>query len=169
MQSSSSPTSHSPAHGIQHPDSPGVRIPPPIFFLTAFFIGFVVQRAFPIPFLPPSIRLGLGGVLALMGALFIVTAIPTMLKGHGTLNTNGPSSQVVTSGPYRFSRNPMYLGLVLLYGGAAVILALVWALLLLIPLVVYTQVRVILPEEQYLTRAFGDTYRDYTAKIRRWI
>jgi protein-S-isoprenylcysteine O-methyltransferase Ste14 len=63
----------------------------------------------------------------------------------------------------------MYLGLTLLYAGVAVMLGVVWALLFVIPLILYTQVRVIMPEERYLQRAFGDDYRVYSAHVRRWL
>jgi protein-S-isoprenylcysteine O-methyltransferase Ste14 len=98
-----------------------------------------------------------------------VSSIPTLLRGKGTLNTNGSSAALVTSGPYRISRNPMYLGLVLLYAGVACVFSVVWALPLLIPLIIYTQLSVIAREERYLDRAFGDTYRAYRVRVRRWL
>jgi protein-S-isoprenylcysteine O-methyltransferase Ste14 len=150
-------------------DSPGVRMPPPVIYVAAFVLGLLLQARFPLPFLAQPVALGLGGVIAAVGALFIVTSIPTMLRGHGTLNTAGPSAALVISGPYRFSRNPMYLGLALLFTGLAVMFAVVWALLFVIPLVLYTQVRVIMPEERYLQRAFGDEYRAYCSQVRRWL
>ena len=153
----------------QRRDSPGVRLPPPLVYLIAFLIGLLLQARFPAPFLPRPIALGLGAALMGAGALVIVSAIPTMLRGHGTLSTAAPSAALVTSGPYRYSRNPMYLGLVLLYGGFACALAITWALPLLIPLIVYTQVGVIAPEERYLERAFGDAYRAYRTRVRRWL
>jgi protein-S-isoprenylcysteine O-methyltransferase Ste14 len=153
----------------QRLDSPGVRIPPPVVYVAAFLIGLALQARFPLPFLARPVALGLGGVIAAIGVLFIVTSIPTMLRGHGTLNTAGPSAALVVSGPYRFSRNPMYLGLTLLYAGVAVMLGVVWALLFVIPLILYTQVRVIMPEERYLQRAFGDDYRAYSSHVRRWL
>jgi protein-S-isoprenylcysteine O-methyltransferase Ste14 len=155
--------------GTQRLDSPGVRVPPPVIYAAAFVLGLLLQAQFPLPFLAQAVALGLGGVIAAVGALFIATSIPTMLRGHGTLNTAGPSAALVISGPYRYSRNPMYLGLILLYGGLACTFAVVWALPLLFPLVVYTQVGVIVPEEGYLNRAFGDTYHSYRTRVRRWL
>ncbi|MEO7000344.1 MAG: isoprenylcysteine carboxylmethyltransferase family protein [Ktedonobacterales bacterium] len=170
---------HSPSSSVQRapaaPDmedrnGPGVRIPPPVFFVAALLIGLLLQVRFPVSlFLARPIALGLGAALAIAGGLFIVTAIPAMVRGHGTLNTAAPSAALVVSGPYRISRNPMYVGLVLLYSGLACGFAVVWALPLLIPLIVYTQIGVIAPEERYLTHAFGDTYRTYMAHVRRWL
>lgn len=63
----------------------------------------------------------------------------------------------------------MYLGLVLLFTGVAVLLAVTRAVLLVVPLILYTQTRVIMPEERYLQRAFGDSYRAYCSRVRRWL
>lgn len=153
----------------QRPDSPGVRVPPPVFYFVAFLVGLALQARFPLPFLPRAAALGVGGALTAAGALINALAVPAMLRGHGTLNTAGPSQALVTSGPYRFSRNPLYLGLVLIYAGLACVFAVVWALVLLVPLVIYTRLGVIAPEERYLERTFGDVYRAYTARVRRWL
>lgn len=150
-------------------DSPGVRVPPPVFYILAFLVGLALQARFPLPFMAPTLALGLGVALSAAGGLFIVSSIPTLLRGKGTLNTNGSSAALVTSGPYRISRNPMYLGLVLLYAGVACVFSVVWALPLLIPLIIYTQLSVIAREERYLDRAFGDTYRAYRVRVRRWL
>jgi protein-S-isoprenylcysteine O-methyltransferase Ste14 len=135
----------------QLPDNPGVRLPPPALYGVAF------------------LALSLGPALVIAAGLFIATAIPTMLRRHGTLNTAAASAALVTSGPYRYSRNPMYVGLILLYTGLALVFALPWALPLLIPLVLYTSVGVIVPEERYLDRAFGEDYRVYKTQVRRWL
>jgi protein-S-isoprenylcysteine O-methyltransferase Ste14 len=157
------------AGGTQRLDSPGVRVPPPVIYAAALILGLLLQARFPLAFLPQPVALGLGSVIAAVGVLFIATSIPTMLRGHGTLNTAGPSAALVMSGPYRFSRNPMYVGLTLLFTGLAVMLTVVWALLFVIPLIFYTQIKVIMPEERYLQRAFGDDYRAYCSRVRRWI
>jgi protein-S-isoprenylcysteine O-methyltransferase Ste14 len=138
-------------------------------YLGAFLIGLALQARVPIPFLARSLALSLGGVLTLLGALCIASAIPAMLSGHGTLNTAGSSAALVTSGPYRYSRNPMYVGLALLYLGLATLFAVVWAVFLIVPLILYTQRGVIIPEERYLRQAFGEAYRDYCARVRRWL
>lgn len=150
-------------------DNPGIRIPPPVIYIVVFLGSLWLQSRFPLPFLAPPVALGVGAALSATGTLFVATAIPTMLRGHGTLSTAGTSAALVAQGPYRYSRNPMYLGLLLLYSGFACVFAVVWALPLLIPLIVYTRVGVIAPEEHYLARAFGDAYRAYQARVRRWL
>jgi protein-S-isoprenylcysteine O-methyltransferase Ste14 len=170
MPMSASPSTSDPRTATSvRPDNPGVRLPPPVFYVAGFLIGLLIESRFPLPFFARPIGIAVGLALAAGGILFIVTAIPTMLHGHGTLNTAAPSASLVTSGPYRVSRNPMYVGLVLLYGGLACVFAVVWALPLLIPLIIYTQFGVIAPEERYLDRTFGDTYRVYRKRVRRWL
>jgi protein-S-isoprenylcysteine O-methyltransferase Ste14 len=160
---------HQQTQQTQRPDNPGVRLPPPAIYVVAFLVSFLLQHWFPLPFLSRPVALGLGLALVTAGGLFIATAIPTMLRRHGTLNTAAASAALVMSGPYRYSRNPMYVGLILLYTGLALVFAMPWALPLLIPLVLYTSVGAIAPEERYLERAFGDDYRVYKTQVRRWL
>ena len=157
------------ALGTQPADSPGVRIPPPIVYAAALLVGVGLQRLFPLPYAPRPVALALGGALVAGGVAINLTAVPTMLRGHGTLNTSAPSAALVTSGPYRFSRNPMYVGLTLIYAGLTSLFAIMWAWPLLILALLDTNIRVITPEERFLERRFGEEYRSYMARVRRWI
>ena len=152
----------------QRADSPGVRIPPPLVFIAMFLLGWLVQSRFPLPFLPNPLALIFGIALVAGYVALIAMAIPTMIRRGGTLNTNGQSSALVTSGIYRLSRNPMYLSLVLLYLGVVCLTGMTWALILLPLAIIYTQIT-ILREERYLERAFGAGYADYKARARRWL
>ena len=80
-----------------------------------------------------------------------------------------PSTALVTTGPYRFTRNPIYIGFVLAYFGLAIVLTSMWVLLLLIPVLAILQRGVVVPEEAYLERKFGDAYRKYQAHVPRWL
>jgi protein-S-isoprenylcysteine O-methyltransferase Ste14 len=157
------------SNAAQRPDSPGVRVPPPVHFFLAFVLGVLLQRWLPVPVLPRAVAFWPGVALTAIAVIWNGVAVATMLRGRGTLNTAGPSHELVTTGLYRLSRNPMYLGLVLLYCGLMLVFGVAWALPLLLPVIIYTQARVIAPEERYLERAFGDSYRAYTARVRRWI
>ncbi len=79
------------------------------------------------------------------------------------------SSALVTSGPYRFTRNPMYLGMASLYAGIALAFGLLWSLALLLAVLVVIDRGVIAREERYLERRFGDEYRIYKQQVRRWL
>ncbi len=104
----------------------------------------------------------LSGYLALHAVL--------VLKKHGThIDTSRPTSRIVTSGPFRFSRNPMYLSLVLLGLGLAVLLTSVWLLLGSAVVLILLDRLAIRPEEAYLAEKFGQVYAAYSAKVRRWI
>ncbi|MGH6833525.1 MAG: methyltransferase family protein, partial [Methyloceanibacter sp.] len=80
-----------------------------------------------------------------------------------------PSTALVVEGPYRVTRNPIYIGFVLAYFGLAVVLTSVWVLLLLIPVLIILQRGVVKPEEVYLEQQFGETYRKYKARVPRWL
>lgn len=153
----------------QRADSPGVRIPPPLVYILALLVGYFLQSRFPLPFVPQPYGMVAGDVAVLLGLALALASIVTMLRGKGTVNTNAASQALVTTGVYRFSRNPMYVSNALLYLGFALLLGSTWALIFLPLPVIYTQVAVILPEERFLARHFGDAYRAYASRVRRWI
>ena len=108
-------------------------------------------------------------LLAGAGVLLLAWSNVLFRRYHTSLVPVKPSNTLVTTGPYQLTRNPMYLGLLCVYSGAALWLGTVWALLL-IPLIVVTiQALVIAKEERYLDQRFGEAYRAYRAQVRRWI
>jgi protein-S-isoprenylcysteine O-methyltransferase Ste14 len=80
-----------------------------------------------------------------------------------------PTTALVTEGPFRYSRNPSYVALTLLYVGVALLINALWILLLVVPALVVLRYGVIAREEAYLTRKFGEAYRQYTTQVRRWL
>lgn len=148
---------------------PGVRIPPPAVFIVTLAISWVLQKYVPLPFLAHDTALWAGIAIVAMGLLFALMSVVTMLRGHGTVNTQAPSDALVVTGIYRISRNPMYVSNVLMYTGFAIAMGLPWGLILLPLLLIYTQVVVIAREEAYLASAFGQQYTDYKARVRRWL
>jgi protein-S-isoprenylcysteine O-methyltransferase Ste14 len=91
------------------------------------------------------------------------------VKSKNTVITAKPATSLQTTGIYSISRNPMYLGLVFIYLGLTFQFGNWWTIFLLPILIIVITYRVILPEERYLTRAFGDEYANYKKKVRRWI
>lgn len=148
---------------------PGVKIPPPISFAVMLLAGWGAQTALSLPRLPATLAPWVGLPILVIGFAFAGLSIVTMLRGHGTLNTNLGSRALITSGVYRLTRNPMYLSLALQYTGVALALNAPWALLLLPLLLIYTQRMVIAREEAFLTSAFGQEYLTYKARVRRWM
>ena len=111
--------------------------------------------------------LGLTLVAAWLGLM--LAAIRVMRSANASIRPDRPSRALVVTGPFRFTRNPLYLGLVFVYCGLAILLDALWALLLLPMVIVIMRRWVIDREEAYLERAFGAEYRDYKARVRRWI
>jgi protein-S-isoprenylcysteine O-methyltransferase Ste14 len=152
-------------------DSPGVFIPPPLFYVFFFLLSFLLQghltikRAF---FFHSPIANILGLMIILSGFFFSVPALLLFFKSKNTIVPIKPATSLLTGGVYSFSRNPMYVGLLLTYLGMAFIFGNWWTLILLPLLVVVITYRIILPEERYLGRAFGNRYSDYKKQVRRW-
>jgi protein-S-isoprenylcysteine O-methyltransferase Ste14 len=150
-------------------DAPGVIAPPPLIYLAGLAIGFGLDAILPSASLPSSLALPLGIVLLAAGLAFGVWFV-TALRGRGTaVDPYKPTTAIVTTGPYRLSRNPGYLGMTLAYMGIAVITGALWALIPLVVVLAIVDRGVIAREERYLERKFGEEYRRYKAQTRRWI
>ncbi|MFA5902716.1 MAG: isoprenylcysteine carboxylmethyltransferase family protein [Desulfobacula sp.] len=152
-------------------DSAGVRIPPPVFFFICLGAGLWLESIFPdiAMQIPSMTRFIPGLVLTLLSGGLAVMAVYTMLRNKTTIDTNASTARIVQNGVFRFSRNPMYLSLLLLLSGIALWR---WSMGLMISVpVLYTLILflAIKPEERYLTRKFGKEYTDYAARVRRWI
>ena len=150
-------------------DKPGIRVPPPPIYLLALLLGLLLDRRMHVPFLPRGVARLLGWPLVGGGMTLAAWFARTMRSADTKMHINKPASRVVQDGPFRFSRNPGYLSLTMLYAGIAVLRKALWAILLL-PLVVYViQREVIEREERYLERTFGEEYLNYKARVRRWV
>ena len=108
-------------------------------------------------------------LFAAVSVLLAIWAVSTFGRIGTTANPAGGTTALVSEGPYRFSRNPMYIGLALLTTGAALFFDSLWPLLFLPFVVLVVRAHVVLPEERYLESKFGQSYRDYKARVRRWI
>lgn len=158
------------AHGT--PDTAGVVARPPLIFLGFLGIGFALD-AFLHWGLLPHAAIGLrypgGAALAVLG-LALVLASARRFRKHGTnVETWKPTTALVTDGPYRFTRNPIYLGLFAIYLAIAVLLDNPWILVLGVPLFLVMRYGVVAREEAYLERRLGEDYRRYRARVRRWL
>jgi protein-S-isoprenylcysteine O-methyltransferase Ste14 len=150
-------------------DNPGVIAPPPLIYAGALAIGLLANRRYRLAFLPRGLSRVLGWPL-IFGGLVIGTLGFREMKRAGTnVDPREPTTAIVTGGPYRFTRNPLYLSLTLIYGGITTLANALPAALLL-PIVLAIMRRgVIEREERYLERKFGDEYLDYKGRVRRWI
>lgn len=152
-------------------ETAGVIIRPPLLYGGALLAGLALEWLWPLEAfstLPRERSLVFGGGLIALGVLTAVAAF-RRFKAVGTnIPTWQPTTALATDGIYRLSRNPIYLGLTLIYAGIAVAAGSFWPLLLLLPLLLTMRYGVIAREEAYLTRLFGDDYRAYTKRVRRW-
>jgi len=151
------------------PDNPGIRVPPPPVYLLALLLGLLLDRKAHVPFLPRGTARVLGWPLVGGGMALAGWFVRTMRGVETTIRIDKPVSSLVQNGPFRYSRNPGYVALAMIYTGIAVLRNALWAILLL-PLVLYViQREVIEREERYLERTFGEEYLDYKARVRRWV
>lgn len=151
------------------PDRPGVRIVPPLVYLTGLVAGLLVSVWLPTVIAPRPVAFAVGGVLVLVGAAVALSAIAQFRIYRTTIRPDRASSAFVTGGPFRITRNPMYVGLAIFYAGVAVAAQSLWALAFL-PLVLWViRSRVIAHEEAFLARRFGQDYERYMARVRRWL
>ena len=152
-------------------DGANVRFPPPVVYLAGLAIGIAAGRIFNLPSLGLGIvmRELLGGFLVLAGIAVSFSAVRLFLRSRTAIIPFKSASSLVTSGMYRWTRNPMYLGLALAYAGVAILLDSLPAMILLPLVLAAIQVGVIAKEEAYLERAFGDGYSAYKQTVRRWI
>lgn len=144
--------------------------PPPLIFGAAFGLGVVLQRAIPAGTPSSSATLHLAGAAVLAVGVLLAVALATgFLMRRTTLNPFAEPSAFFATGPYNYSRNPMYLSLVVAYLGATLAYGSAWPLLTLaVPLAVLA--RVVVPyEEARMRLRFGHSYEAYCARTRRWI
>jgi protein-S-isoprenylcysteine O-methyltransferase Ste14 len=148
-----------------------LHVPVPWVFVLTYLTGVIPEVAWPLHFAtatPAWITLA-GGSLFLIGAVIAGWGLITFRRVRTTTVPGRASIQMVTWGPYRFTRNPMYAGLTLAYLGEAGILHQIWPVITLPLCVAYVNWIVIPVEEAKLTEVFGDTYRQYQSTVRRWL
>ena len=153
-------------------DSAGVVVKPPLLYAGALALGLVAQAMHPLLLIPRGSRLmrRLGGA-ALLGTGLAVAgwAKRTMGRAGTSVDVDTPTTALVTAGPYRYSRNPIYLALSALYLGVALLVNARWPVLLFPALLAVMQRGVVEREERYLARHFGQEYLAYRARVRRWL
>ena len=151
------------------PDTAQVLVLPPLVYGGAFVMGLLLHLGFPLHILPTTLARGIGVVCVLVSLPLALATLRVLSRAHTPVDPMKPTTALVTEGPFRYSRNPIYVALTLLYVGVALLINALWILLLVVPAVLVFRYGVIAREEAYLTRKFGDAYRQYTAQVRRWL
>ncbi len=154
---------------VSEPDTAGVVARPPLVFLGSLLAGLGLHLAWPLRLFPGGTHPAWGGVL-MAGAIVLFVLAVRELRAAGTgIRTRHPTTSLVQGGPYRRSRNPIYLAFVGVQLGVAILVNSAWILGTLIPALGVVRYGVIAREEAYLERKFGESYRRYRASVRRWL
>lgn len=152
-----------------HPTETGIKTFPPLVFALAVGASFGADRLFPFKLLPDNLQLVPGGVLIAVSLALAGYAALQFYRHKTTIHVGHAASTLMTSGPYRFSRNPVYLAMVGVSLGIGIVADIFWIVPFVALAVVYLQRHVIDLEEAFLEAKFGDDYRDYVARVRRWL
>jgi protein-S-isoprenylcysteine O-methyltransferase Ste14 len=151
-------------------DTAQVIIRPPIAWALAVLAGLALNWLMPLPFVPGMLPAGwLGATVFALALVLVAWAIATMTRTGSNVPTSLPTTTIVETGPYRFTRNPIYLGMFLGLAGLAIAFDNLWLLATLVPFALVIRYGVVAREEAYLERKFGDVYRHYRARVRRWL
>lgn len=151
-------------------DRANVVIPPPIAWALAIVVGLGLGWLYPLQFVPTSIpRAWVGGGAFALGLALAVWAMVTIRKAGTQFDIAKPTTAIVDNGPYRFTRNPIYLGLFLGQAGIAIGFDQFWMLAMLPPFYLVIRNGVVAREEAYLERKFGAVYQGYKSRVRRWL
>ncbi len=149
-----------------------VIVRPPFLYLGCLVLGFGLDRLLPLPFTFPevtAVRWTAGGGLIAVGLAIMAAGIRNFSRAATPVPSNRPVRALVTTGIHGWSRNPIYVGMFLLYAGIGLAALSPWLLILALPLVIILRYGVVAREEAYLEQRFGDTYRDYKVGVRRWL
>lgn len=151
-------------------DSARIMVPPPFVFLSFFMAGWGLGRlvGWSLPLAAP-LRFGLAGLLVGGSGIILLAALWRFVRARTSPEPWKSTRTLIDRGLYAYSRNPMYLGMALLHAGTALALASPAALLMLLPALFVIQTQVIAREERYLEGKFGEAYRAYKTRVRRWL
>ena len=150
-------------------DTPAVIAPPPLIYLVALATGFVFEALLPSASVPPAVSWSVGGVLVIAGLALARSFFRALRHADTPVSPYRSAAALVTTGPYRFSRNPGYLGMTLGYAGIAILSGALWVLVPLVGTLLLIDRGVIRREERHLARAYGEEYARDRARTRRWI
>lgn len=153
------------------PDRSGAVVHPPVLYVGALAAGLIAEWLRPLPgvALAPAARIAAGVAVVLAGAAMLAAFLRQFRRAGTNIPVNRPTTALVTDGLYRFSRNPAYVGLTTIYLGLGIAFNSLWVVALVVPVLAAMRFGVIAREEAYLERKFGDAYRAYKARVRRWL
>lgn len=152
-------------------DGAKVRFPPPAVFLLSFLFGFVLDRFLPLPAIPVdrAARIALGVIVIAAGIVPIAWARIHFVRTKQNPIPWKPTPELIFQGPYLYTRNPMYVGMTLIQIGLGIAFNVLWSSLLALLSLAIVHLIAVRPEEAYLSEKFGQPYRDYLGRVRRYL
>jgi protein-S-isoprenylcysteine O-methyltransferase Ste14 len=145
---------------------------PPLLYFASLLLGVALDRVLPLALDLPGTALSrsiAGGAAILIGAAIVSAGIRNFSRGATPYRSNQPVRALVIAGIHGWSRNPIYIGMFLVYAGIGMAARSPWILILALPLAITVRYGIVAREEAYLERRFGDAYRAYKARVRRWL
>lgn len=162
-----------PTRASDQGETAGIPFPPPLAFLSGLAAGFGLHHFIPLPLLRTGLGVeGLtwaGTALVLLGAALAASAFYSFRHAKTSPFPDRPSTSLIVRGPFRVTRNPLYISMSLIHAGVALLANALWPLLFLAPALAAIRYLVIAREERYLLRRFGTEYENYCRSVRRWL
>lgn len=150
-------------------DSPGVVVFPPFLFAGTLALGLLLHWLWPVALLPPTVARVAGIALLVLSGWLVRSAEIAMKRAGTNVRPDQPTLALVTDGPFRWTRNPMYLATTGLYLAGTLLVNALWPAVLALPMLVLLDWGVVRREERYLAAKFGEAYRAYRGQVRRWL
>lgn len=150
-------------------DNPGVVIFPPLLMGLALLVVGALHWFWPLPISMRLVALAIGIVLGLMGVGLMAWGRRTLVKGGTNESPLKPTTAIITTGPFRFTRNPLYIGVITLLLGFSLAIGTWWGFVVIVPVFFILHYGIILREERYLERKFGESYIKYKSTVRRYL
>ena len=150
-------------------DRPGVLVLPPIVYFGSLVLGTVLEFVRPMDLPVPVAVRWVAALVAVAGFVLGLRARGAFERAGTKVDPRQPATTLVASGPFRFSRNPMYVSMTVCYLGIAIATRVAWFLVLLVPMLVVMHWGVVLREERYLSGKFGAPYDEYRRRVRRYV
>jgi protein-S-isoprenylcysteine O-methyltransferase Ste14 len=158
-----------PAEPLPVKDNPGLPIPPPLLFVLPILATIPLERFYPTMLAAGALRWSSGSLFIVLGMVLNVAGFVTQRRAGTNPIPLRPTTRIVSHGIYRYTRNPMYIGFALCSLGIAILSDSLW-MVAAVPIgLVLTNVLIVTREERYLERKFGDEYREYQRRVRRWL
>jgi protein-S-isoprenylcysteine O-methyltransferase Ste14 len=154
---------------LDQPDKPRIAIFPPLLMALGFLTTVGLHWLWPLPIPSKSVAFWIGVVVSVLGVGLAAWGRITLVKGGTNVSPLKPTTAIVLAGPYRFTRNPLYMGGMTLLLGLSLAIGTWWGFVVIVPVFYILHHCVILREEQYLERKFGDSYVRYRSAVRRYL